>query len=77
MNVNIHKFLKKFQEEYDFLYKNHDRVAGYYEALDYGDWFISEYPEFVQEFNRFRGDILSSDREVAAFAFALEDMGVI
>ena len=74
-SINIHKFLNKFNEEYDFLYVNRDNVAGYEEAVEAGDKFIMQYPDFVREFNQYRNDILSSDREVAAFMFALESMG--
>ena len=73
LNINIKNFLKKFNEEYEFLYKNHDNVAGYHEALAEGDQFIEKYSEFVGEFVKYRGDILSSDREVAAFMFALSE----
>lgn len=74
-SINIHKFLDKFNKEYDFLYDNRDNVAGYEEAVMAGDEFIRRYPDFVREFNQYRNDILSSDREVAAFMFALESMG--
>ena len=73
MNINIDEFLKKFNEEYKFLYDHHDNVAGYSEAVDFGDEFIKKHKDFVTEFCRYRGDILSSDREVAAFAFAMEE----
>lgn len=73
--MNIHKFLQKFKENYNFLYDNDNRVAGYYEALDYGEKVMHEYPDFVREFVKFRGDVLSSDREVAAFGFTLADFG--
>ena len=73
-NINIDKFLEKFNEEYEFLYDSNDRVAGFDEAVEAGDEFIKEHNEFVIEFNRYRGDILTSDREVAAFMFALDDM---
>lgn len=76
-SINIHKFLDKFNEEYDFLYDNRDNVAGYEEAVEAGDKFIKQYPDFVREFNQYRNDILSSDREVAAFMFALESMGAL
>lgn len=72
-DLNIHKFLDKFNENYDFLYDNKDNVAGYSEAVSFGDTFISDHADFVGEFVTFRGDILSSDREVAAFAFTLLD----
>ena len=68
---------EQFKKEYAFLYENRNRVAGYYEALEAGDAFICQHPEFVGEFVRYRGDFLSSDREVAAFAFALSHFGAI
>ena len=74
-SINIHKFLDKFNEEYDFLYDNSDNVAGYEEAVMAGDEFIKKHPDFVREFNQYRNDTLPSDREVAAFMFALESMG--
>lgn len=70
-NINIYRFLKRFDEVYDFLYKHHDQVAGFQEAMSVGDWFISNRKEFIREFNEARGDILSSDREVAAFGYVL------
>ena len=74
MNINIENFLNKFNEEYEFLYDNNDNVAGYKEALQAGDKFIAEHSDFVGEFVKYRGDFISSDREVAAFMFALESM---
>lgn len=72
MNIDIKQFLKEFNQEYAFLYDHDDNVAGYYEAVRFGDEFIKTHKDFVGEFIRFRGDFLSSDREVAAFAFAME-----
>ena len=37
----------------------------------------SEFRSFVGEFVDFRHDIVSSDREAAAFMFALESMGAL
>ena len=74
MNINIENFLNKFNEEYEFLYDNNDNVAGYKEALQAGDKFIAEHSDFVGEFIKYRGDFISSDREVVAFMFALESM---
>ena len=71
MDINIHEFFKRFQEKYDFLYEHDDRAAGYYEALSFGNDFIKTHSDFVKKFNAYRQDILSSDREVAAFALAL------
>lgn len=72
-NINIRRFLRKFNDVYDFLYNHYDNVAGYQEAVRLGDWFIENRKDFVAEFNKFRGDILSSDREVAAFAYVMMD----
>ena len=63
MAIDIVKFLEVFNREYDFLYDNDDNVAGYEEAVDSFDEFVN-----------FRGDFVSSDREAAAFMFALDIM---
>ena len=77
--VNIKEFLKKFNEEYDFLYEHNNNVCGYYDALKEGDLFISDKKNinFIREFNEYRQDILSSDREVVAFMFTMESMGLL
>lgn len=73
-NVNIKAFAERFVQEYDFLYTHGDAVAGYHEALAAGDRLIARHPDFVGEFARYRGDLITSDREVAAFAFALSEL---
>lgn len=77
--MNIHEFAKKFSEEYSFLYKNQDRVAGYREAVDAFDEYLKNdiggFRKFVGEFANYRNDLISSDREAAAFMFALESLG--
>ena len=67
------KLLEDFNNEYDFLYSNRDRVAGYDEAVKAFDEFLAtaEGKELVQKFVTYRGDIISSDREAASFMFAL------
>lgn len=74
MSINIQKFAEQFNKEYQFLYDNDDMVAGYNEALEEGDKFIEEHGDFVGEFAKYRGDFISSDREVVAFMFALNEM---
>lgn len=73
--MNIAEFLEKFNQNYDLLYTYGDNVAGYHQALEFGDEIIQTEPEFVQEFVQYRGDVLSSDREVAVFGFTLSDFG--
>lgn len=74
MSINIHAFNKQFQKEYEFLYENRDRVAGYEEAVDAFCLFLNDHFDFVCEYAKYRGDVISSDREAAAFMFALETM---
>ena len=71
-NINIEKFLKEFNDEYSFLYDNYDNVAGYMEAVEAFDEFIKNHKDFVVEFSLYRGDLVLSDREAAAFMFAME-----
>ena len=74
LDLNIAAFLEKFNQEYQFLYDNHDSVAGFLDALETGNQFMYDHPDFIAEFIRFRGEPITSDREVAAFMFALESM---
>ena len=80
MDISIEKFYDKFNEMYEFIYDNYDRVAGYSEALEEFDAFLSKHTSFVVEFAKYRGrmifgddtiDPISSDRECVAFMFAL------
>ena len=77
ININIHKFAEQFRKEYNFLYNNRDNVAGYREAVDEFDAMLKHdwFKKFVGEFVDFRKDFISSDREAAAFMFALEVLG--
>ena len=72
--MDIAKFHKQFQKEYTFLYENRNMVAGFREAANAFDKFAQANQEFVCEYVRYRGDCISSDREAAAFMFALEVM---
>lgn len=75
ITVNIEKFLKKFHEEYSFLYDHRDSVAGYEEAVEAFDNALQNnenFKRFVSEFCEYRKDPITSDREAGAFMFALE-----
>ena len=65
-------FADKFREEYELLYHNQDNVAGYKEAVLAFDEYLESNPSFLPRFNAYRGDIISSDREAAAYMLALE-----
>ena len=72
--MNCIKFAKQFEKEYDFLYKNRDRVAGYKEAVIAFDELLKSQPDFIREFVAYRNDVISSDREAAAFMFAFDTL---
>ena len=76
MTINIKAFAEQFQKEYNFLYENNNNVAGYREAVAAFDEFLSNNKNFVCEFIKYRGDFMSSDRETAAFMFALSNWEV-
>lgn len=71
-SINIQKFTDEFQAEYNFLYDNHDNVVGYDETVEAFDDFAESHGNFIKEFVQYRGDFISSDREAAAFMFAME-----
>ena len=74
-NINNAEFLKKFNQEYNFLYSAPGYVAGYDEAVQAFDDFLGSSEsnkKLVADFARFRKDFISSDREAAAFMFTLD-----
>lgn len=73
-NISMEKFCEQFQKEYNFLYDCRGYVAGYDEAVSAFDRFQSDHADFVREFAQYRGDVVSSDREAAAFMFALDSL---
>lgn len=70
-NISMEKFCEQFQKEYNFLYDCRGYVAGYDEAVSAFDRFQIDHADFVRAFVQYRGDVVSSDREAAAFMFAL------
>ena len=77
MAVSFKQFLRKFNREYDFLYKHRDNVAGFQDAVKEFDFRIHHdigFSRMVQEFAMYRKDFISSDREAAAYMFAWADM---
>ena len=73
-NISMEKFCEQFQKEYNFLYDCRGYVAGYDEAVSAFDRFQIDHADFVREFAPYRGDVVSSDREAAAFMFALDSI---
>ena len=75
--INIEQFTADMNKEYDLLYSSYDNVTGYREALEWGDKFLSDNSngDFIGQLINYRHDFISSDREAAAFMFALEVLG--
>ena len=79
-NIILSNLLKAFNSEYSFLYDANARgqyVAGQKEAAaEFDERLKNDKPfnELVNNFVAFRQDFISSDREAAAFVFALESL---
>ena len=74
----LKEVVEKTNEYYGQIYEQgENNIDGYEQALEQGEKFINENSNLVNHINRMRGDILSSDREVAAFGFAIADVGLI
>lgn len=73
VDVDIYAFAEQFQKEYDRLCES-EHVAGYRGAVEAFDSACNgeSFRRFVAKFAKFRGDLISSDREAAAFMFALD-----
>ena len=72
------KLLDSFGRYYDTLYKYGDSsLSSYDDAMSNGDAFMREHTSFMSALASIRSDFISSDREMAAFGYALADLGVI
>lgn len=74
MTYDMERLGREFVHMYDYLYDAEDEVAGYASAMAYGDQLINEHHPVIKQFAQYREDVLSSDREVAAFGFVFWDM---
>ena len=68
-----------FVKNYSRLYQTDDdhESGKFYDAVDKFDEMSANDPQFaatVQKFNKYMGDLISSDREAAAFVMALDDL---
>lgn len=62
--------IKRYNDNYDFLYENIDCLPDCLQTAltNAGDMAIKHNREFASVFCAMRGDLMSSDREAAAFA---------
>lgn len=79
VNDEIKKILNKYNQEYNFLYNNHDKVAGYEEAVRAWDEYINhpDFRELIGKVIKARHDMFTSDREIGALMFALDALGYL
>ena len=78
--MSLEILLKKFNEEYSFLYENDGKgiyTCGYREAIAAFDDYMKVNADFVKDFSRYREDFVVSDRECAAFMFAMDSLGYL
>ena len=69
------ELLKSFKKNYNELYEHKSaRAREYMAAVDAFDMLLKISPNFINGFARWRGDAISSDREAAAFMFALDEV---
>lgn len=70
--TTLENLIHRYEREYDKLYAA--RSTGTDEDLAAFDNLLEIFPDMIREFNKARFDILSSDRECAAFAIAFRGM---
>lgn len=77
MNLNIHEFAKLYSDSYSWLYEQ-DSTGEFTQEFA---WTFTElmhknksFKRFVQDFVRYRGDFITSDREAAAFVLTMDRM---
>jgi hypothetical protein len=73
----IEKLYKRFVEIYGFIYDSKNDVLGYDFMIDYFFSWLKKSGEFkaiVNEFAEYRKDVITSDREAAAFMFAFTEL---
>ena len=70
--TTLENLIHRYEREYDKLYAA--RSTGTDRDLVVFDYILDTFPDVIREFNNARFDILSSDRECAAFAIAFRGM---
>lgn len=79
-SCDIARFLDKFKSNYKWLYSGADSMSGYYELVETFDTLLQaneSFKLFVGCFVDYREDIISSDREAAAFVITMYDFNLL
>ena len=80
-DINVIKeFVEHFNREYEFLYDAHcedKNVCGEKEAMYYAKMWTNHHAnqKFMVDLIAYRGDCFTSDREMMALGFTLEEFG--
>ena len=75
---NFNSILNEMNDNYDYLYNNHDNYSYYDEAIQiFDDYFSVAHKDFIVAFANYIGDFVSSDREIVAFMVALYETGTL
>ena len=70
--IDFDSFYDKFGEMYETIYDARDQVDRFDWAVkQFDEVIMKEHKDFVMDFVKFRGDMITSDREAAAFTFTL------
>ena len=72
--LDKHMIVANVGKAYDYFYDNHDEVAEYDSSFKFGEWILNNRIEFVRELVGIRRDMFSSDREVAALGYAVNEL---
>ena len=76
---DLNEIIRHMNNNYEELYKKNDNIAGYRDAVKWFDYYMKNSKELQDLVNKLvikRQDPISSDREAAALAFALDEMGI-
>lgn len=84
INIDLAELRNRTAENYNILYENDDKIddgaAGYFSVSSlcgsFDDYMEvnSEFRKLVQTYTKYVGDFLSSDREAAAFIYAIDEL---
>ena len=70
--IDFDSFYDKFGEMYEEIYNSRDQYPKFDWAVkQFDEVIMKKYKDFVMDFVKFRGDMITSDREAAAFTFTL------
>lgn len=73
--MNVQALKGEYRKAYRYLYDGGDENPEYPKLVEMGDSLIANNPETVEKLNHACMDVISSDREAAAFYLAMKKLG--